>query len=309
MGDGLKVYPGEQTSISQTVTNDDFTLLVATIVSTPYYSRTYKFVSPLSCYLTYNGSGGSFGHYITAVTCSVFKNGVAVLTPTVNLNRSLGTSDGFTSTGASSSANFFVMTTDVTFTIPSSSGTNTYTVYYNISKSTTNSTIKTIYSNTTVSAETLVTCVRNANALHTGYVAPYFEITNSSLGSVNTGYVEMNDCQINQYLRAPCIAGAVMITGSATYANIYNSIPNFGSFYNNTPGTITVGSAYVQNYNDFDVFYLVMSGYRLQIFDAISYGGTLRVDYNNTTNKVQSIGTTASGTGSSCKLYFNNILI
>jgi len=93
-------------------------------------------------------------------------------------------------------------------------------------------------------------------------------------------------------------------SGKAAFCQpIFASVPDLTDVYAATPATITNGTDYAVDWSDNDEFWLILPGYELKVYDATGGGGTIRLSYNNTTSRTNSIKPTIQNAAKSCYLY------
>lgn len=301
-------------SATITMTNNSHatTVLLATITTTPYYNKTITFESPISVSLTCNVPL-TFDHNITGWTCVLKKNGVFHSTLSPTYSRGLNIYFLFDTNGQyNSSANYFLMMTNLTVTIPSDSVSNVFTIEYTFTKASGNTTSNVFNINTTTNSTTLVNCFKsNGTAYGSGF--KYKSYVENLYTGLNSGFVEMNDVQVNGNFRSINTCGAIMYPENYTgyrQMEIYTSIDSYVNIYPSSGDAPTVGSFLTaQTYNDADDSYLVFPGFQLIVYDATNYTGNITLNYINHTSKPQLIAPTTGDVGSSCKLYFNSVLL
>jgi hypothetical protein len=105
--------------------------------------------------------------------------------------------------------------------------------------------------------------------------------------------------------------GAYLLSGaqSSHHYPIQFSILDYADFNaksRTTAITIVVGARdnSTLNLENLDERYAVLPGYRLQVYSAVSYGGSLLLDYTNDWGFVRYVVPVTSNTGRSCRLYY-----
>lgn len=183
-----------------------------------------------------------------------------------------------------------------------------------------NTLANTISSNNITSPLGTINNITSTNITSNNIISPLGTITNLTSTNITSNIATLNNItnvdisssgisSLN-LIRSPIISGAQLITQTAIYVNIYVSVTNYTNFYPNTGATITVGSYNASiSYNDYDRSYMIMPGYRLQVYDNVNYTGTLILDVYNITSIPVNVQPTSLFVGSSCKLYFNQILL
>ena len=125
--------------------------------------------------------------------------------------------------------------------------------------------------------------------------APYsYEITNSY--STLLGQIQRVD------INYPAFPGVWFINFQQFYFPIFTSLSSYIDSYTNWINNNT-------GFNDLDNQYIVMTGFKLIVYQDINYGSSNTTFDNTDGNRPLYGDTSYMDRGSSCKLYFNGNLI
>lgn len=223
--------------------------------------------------------------------------------------RGLPFTDEFLANNTSAAVSCYIGQATANFTLPSESGTNTYLVRYTVSKSFIRCNDKTIYTNRTISGQNLTECFRPTGQIG-GYLPHSYTETIANNPVINSGTVNLYNTIVKGNLRSNSIPGAYMNAfvlfepvNLIYHVPVYRNVPNYGTYYQDDI------AASLQSYDKRDNFYTVCPGYRLVVYNDYNYNGTITLDYENNTTRMQTVKPTSVATGSSCKLYFHGELI
>jgi hypothetical protein len=118
------------------------------------------------------------------------------------------------------------------------------------------------------------------------------------------------------------VAGVYIINNIATQQNImtplFYSITDFTNMMSQptTSGALTtpaqsggsaVGNFVALSVNNADNYYLVYPNYSIILYNLAGWGGTIYLNYKNTTNNPVTVAPSPTQSGSSCKIYFDEV--
>ena len=174
-----------------------------------------------------------------------------------------------------------------------------------------------LYSNTVspYSFGTSFTNILNCNnikMLSTGVITK--ETINTNANSTYTPYLTVRDC------------GVFFWNGSAgTYGTypIYASIPDFSNFFSSIPtdgnlntynvangGGLGVGEYVKISFQNGDDLFLIYPEYGIKMWNGTPpYGGTITIDYYNSSSTPRLVGAVTRNQGDSCKIYYRGVEI
>jgi hypothetical protein len=191
-----------------------------------------------------------------------------------------------TTTIAGTTTNISSTTANISSTTANISSTTT-----NISSTTTNIGSNILNLGTQVTSTTIVN-----PAVATSFIANY---KNYCMPNFVAGVYLINSIALTQHISLP----------------IFYSCKNLGNVFGIPSETFTrqldteaaAGSYNSLGVADSDNRYLVYPGYGLVVYNDTDYSGTVRVNYKNTSIYPVAILTTNNETGSSIRVYFNNL--